>query len=148
MEKFPALATAVKTRWNLEHKKADITTANMEDLSIALDRIICPGGIDRELFKTNIDDLDKVRQTVNDWKVYQNYAYGIHPLKQYSEFSQSKHFIFHNELFEGRMTNERLSANYFSMFKSFSVIKNGGRGVDLRQRKRKDIVIKDGFTVP
>ena len=40
-KKFPALATAVKTRWNSEHKEADIVAANMEDLSIALGRMIC-----------------------------------------------------------------------------------------------------------
>ena len=69
-------------------------------------------------------------------------------IKINSEFSQSKHVIFHNELFEGRMAIERLSANYYPIFENLSAIKNGGWGVDLTQPERKDIVIKDGFTVP
>ena len=56
--------------------------------------------------------------------------------------------FFHNELFEGRIAIERLSTNYYPMFKNLSAIKNRGQGVDLTQQERKDIVIKDGFTVP
>ena len=120
----------------------------MEDLSTALDRMICPGGINRELFRTNKDNLDRVKPTLNDWNIYQQYPCGIHPLKQYSEFSQSKHVIFHNELFEGKMAIERLSANYYPMFENLSAIKNGGRGVELTKRERKEIGIKEGCTVP
>ena len=37
---------------------------------MALDRMICKGGIDRELFKTNKDNLRKVKPTVDDWNLY------------------------------------------------------------------------------
>ena len=126
----------------------DIAAANQDDLSVALDRMICKTGIDCELFKTNKDNLSKVKPTLNDWNIYQQYAYAIAPLKQYSEFSQSKHVIFHNELFEGKMAIERLRANYYPMFENVFAIENGGRGVDLTKRERKDIVIKEGCTVP
>ena len=46
------------------------------------------------------------------------------------------------------MAIERLSANYYPMFENLSAIKNGGRGVELTKQERKDIVIKDGCTVP
>ena len=46
------------------------------------------------------------------------------------------------------MTIERLSANYYPMFENLSAIKNGGRGVELTKQERKEIVIKEGCTVP
>ena len=144
-KEFPVLATSVKTRWNSEHKEADIAAANQDDLSIALDRMICDTGIDRELFKTNEDNLAKVKPTNVDWIMYQQYACGIAPLKQFSEFSQSSQVIFHNELFEARMAMERLGANYYPMKENLSAMKRGGRGANLKLRERNQVVIKEDF---
>lgn len=80
-KEFPVLATFVKTRWNLEHKETDIVAANQDDLSVALDRIIFKTGIDCKLFKTNEDNLGKVKPTNVNWIMNQQYACGIAPLK-------------------------------------------------------------------
>ena len=50
-----------------------------------------------------MNNMRKVKQTIDDWNMYQQYACGIAPLKQYSEFSQSSKVIFHNKLFQTRI---------------------------------------------
>ena len=140
----PKLDTAVKTRWNSEHKEAVIASANQRDLSVALDRMISQKGIDAELFKSNIDSIGKVKPTPFDWELYMQYACGIAPLKQYSEFSQSKQVIFHKELWEGRMAIEKLSAKYFEMYENLSEMV-GGRATNLKCRKKNNLVVMKGF---
>ena len=49
----PTLATTMKTHWNSEHKEADITATNQDNLYTTLDQMIFETGIDCELFKTN-----------------------------------------------------------------------------------------------
>ena len=53
------------------------------------------------------------------WGVYQKYESGIQPPKKYYELSQGSMVMFHNELCEGRMAVERLSAQYFVMHDKF-----------------------------
>ena len=142
----PALDSAVKTRWNSDHKETERASANQRDIATSLDQMLSKNGIDSDLFKSHQNDLSKIKPTDDDWDIYQQYESGVQPLKQYSEFSQSAKVIFHMELFEGKMAMERLGVDWFPMFENLSqTCGDAGRGCDLRKRLLSQLVAKTGF---
>ena len=115
LKSSPALNSGVRTRWNLNHLETSRASVNTSCLEIELRGVICPTGIDSDLYKFHRHNLGVVLPSIIDWDVYQKYESGINPLNRYYEFYQDAMVMFHNHLCEGRMAIEILSAQYFVM---------------------------------
>ena len=124
-----------------ETKNANI---NQADIKTTLDRLISQTGHDRDIWKENLNDLSKVKPTDKDWVTYQQYESGMHPMRQFIEFSQHAKPVVHMELFESKMAIERLSAPHFAMYENLSAVQ-GPRGNDLTKRCLNEFVSSDFF---
>ena len=115
------------------------TNMNQLDFATAIDCLIAKDGVDSDIWKTNQDDLTKVKPTNQDYIIYQQYESGLHPVRQFIEFSQSAKVVVHMELFEARTAIERLVAPQFVMYENLSA-DTGPRSQDLTRRKMNNFV--------
>ena len=67
-EKTVQVDSAISTQWKLYHTKTACANSNQLDLETAIRRPACPHGVDSELYKDTIDDLDSVFITESDRK--------------------------------------------------------------------------------
>ena len=117
---------------------------NQVDYTTAQDRLISKNGIDKALWKANQQDLTKVKPTESDYLVYQQYESGLSPIRQFIEFFQGATVVVHTELFEARMTIERLSSPFFFMYENLSAVQES-RSEDLTQRRLDQFVYSSSF---
>eukprot|EP00579_Thalassiosira_antarctica_P011697 CAMPEP_0201911406 /NCGR_PEP_ID=MMETSP0903-20130614/2350_1 /ASSEMBLY_ACC=CAM_ASM_000552 /TAXON_ID=420261 /ORGANISM="Thalassiosira antarctica, Strain CCMP982" /LENGTH=87 /DNA_ID=CAMNT_0048446109 /DNA_START=150 /DNA_END=410 /DNA_ORIENTATION=+ len=54
------------TRWGTDHDEAKRASINQKDLEVTFSRLITPGGIDKDIYKVNRDNLDTVLPTDRD----------------------------------------------------------------------------------
>lgn len=102
----------VVTRWMSRHKEAKIASINQTDISNALERMLCDGGIDEDLVE-EAESINDVKLSDYDWVTIAQYESGTLPLKQLSNWYQTKAVMFHMELFEIVMALQRLAAPFF-----------------------------------
>jgi len=120
--KYPRLTSGVLTRWNSDHEESKNATANQSDFEVALDRMLCKGGVDEDLWKAHKDDLDGVKPNFYDYSLYAQYEAALKPLRTFSEFSQSQGVIIHYELIRSMVCLEELKSSYFAMSENVSAI--------------------------
>ena len=103
-EQWSRLVVAVPTRWGARHNETRSANMNQCPLDIAIQRMVCPGGVDAALYKTHFkaDTLDKVLISSQEWILFQQYEGGFQTLRDYSIFCQHAEVIVHEELFESQ----------------------------------------------
>ena len=64
---------------------------NQFDLEIKIRRMVCPGGVDVNLYDeyNRKDELHNIIIQSDEWDLYQKYGYCLQPLRDYYQFTQN-----------------------------------------------------------
>ena len=111
MEKCDCVQAVVLTFWKSRRDKTRSANTNQFYLGIAIRRMLCPGGVDVDLYDeyNRKDELNNIIIQADEWDLYQKYESVLQPLRDYNLFTYNSTVIVHNEIFESQRTIELLS---------------------------------------
>ena len=83
---------------------------NQFDLEIKIRRMVCPGGVDVNLYDeyNRKDELHNIIIQSDEWDLYQKYESILQSLRDYNLFTYNSTVIVHNDIFESQRTIELL----------------------------------------
>ncbi len=124
----------MRTHWNSTHREVFAANANQHNLTIAMRRILSPGGVDETLRDCEEDKGTYSIPSNEDWEILSQYQGGLEPFTQLSHFTQNSKAIVHEELFMAKVTLQSLAAPFFVMNDKLSAMTGSGHVKDLTVR--------------
>ena len=141
-EKTVRIDQAVATRWKSRHTETVCANSNQLDLDTTIKRLVAPHGDDEKLYNENVNNLNAVMFTEDDWELYQQYESAMQPLNILITVCQTSQVFVHMELFECAMAREGLASPFFLMYNNPTVVPGAK---DLTKRELSEVVTADTF---